>query len=162
MKEKLSEIDLFNEKHDYSSSLKHVLELLSIPKGYALKGVNKRKQNGKEVLVFRYEKVSGENNGLEGEHFSFVIEEESDKILGFTFMDKSLVNDELPSKEKTKEIAKEFLDRIEPGMFEKLDNLWIDKHNELIKVESKDGIEKNDITISGMKYKCYFKEENNY
>lgn len=155
-------LDKSSNEHEYNDVLEQVLELLSVPEGYNLKSVQSQKQNGVDIFVFRYEKSSGENNGLGGEHFSFVVEKDNNKILGFTWMDKSLSKDELPTREETKVFAKEFLDKIEPGMFEKLRNLWIDKHDEIITLNDGRNSEGVNIAISGMKYKCYLEDEDNY
>lgn len=45
-------------------------------------------------------------------------------------MDKTLAEGELPTKEAAKASAQQFLGMLEPGLFAKLDNLWIDKHDE--------------------------------
>jgi len=156
------DLDKSSNEHEYNDVLEQVLELLSVPEEYNLKSVQSQKQNGADVFVFRYEKSSGENNGLGGEHFSFVVEKNNNKILGFTWMDKSLSKDELPTKQETKVFAKEFLNKIEPGMFEKLRNLWIDKHDEIITLNDERNSEGVNITISGMKYKCYLEDEDNY
>lgn len=137
-----------------------VLEKLSIPEGYELRNALMVKQNSNDVYVFRYEKSSGENNGLGGEHFSFVVDKNSHKIFGFTWMDQSFSTGELPSKEETRDAAKAFLDKVEPGLFEKLDNLWIDKHDETITV--KNGKSSKTVTVSGMKYKCYLRDQDEY
>lgn len=75
-------------------------------------------------------------------------------------MDQRLAAGELPSKEETKAFAKTILSKAQPGLFEKLENLWIDKHDETIVVTK--GDKRETVTISGMKYKCYLPEENNY
>ncbi|BBI35601.1 YcdB/YcdC domain-containing protein [Cohnella abietis] len=144
----------------YSHSLKLALQLLTIPDGYSLKRVQSEQQNGNDVWWFRYEKASAENNGVGGEHFSFVVSKNSNKLLGFTWMDKSLLNGELPTKEAAKEIAKAFLDKVESGLFVKLDNLWIDKHDESIMIKNAEKLD--NIIISGIKYKCYLKENHDY
>ncbi|MEK5162472.1 YcdB/YcdC domain-containing protein [Paenibacillus sp. FSL R5-0527] len=148
------------KEEDYSESLKKVLQLLTIPDGYVLKTVQSQKQNAEDVWWFRYEKASGENHGPGGEYFSFVIKKSSNKLLGFTWMDKTLAEGELPTKEAAKASAKEFLGKLEPGLFAKLDNLWIDKHDESILV--KNGANQENTIISGMKYKCYLKESDSY
>lgn len=148
-------------EEEYHMALEKALDYLSIPEGYVLQHVQSQKQNGDGVWVFRYEKKSGENNGLSGEHFSFVVQKDNDKLLGFTWMDASLSSGELPSQKETEALAKTFLDKIEPGLFEKLDNLWIDRHDEMIVVTNHHG-QKQQVTVTGMKYKCYLKDENNY
>ncbi|MDU5949932.1 MAG: hypothetical protein E6Z15_23100, partial [Paenibacillus macerans] len=103
---------------------------VTIPDGYVLKTVQGQKQNAEDVWWFRYEKASGANHGPGGEHFSFVITKSSNKLLGVTWMDKTLAEGELPTKEAAKASAQQFLGMLEPGLFAKLDNLWIDKHDE--------------------------------
>jgi hypothetical protein len=144
----------------YSEALSSALQLVTIPEGYVLKSVQDEKQNGADVWWFRYEKASGVNNGVGGEHFSFIVTKNSHKLLGFTWMDAHLAEGELPSKGATKEIAKAFLDKVEPSLFTRLDNLWIDQHDESITI--KNGEEQEKITISGMKYKCYLKDNDDY
>ncbi|ASJ57609.1 hypothetical protein BP422_19450 [Brevibacillus formosus] len=148
------------KEQDYSKALQSALQLLRVPEGYQLKSAQEHKQNQNVVWVFRYEKISGDNNGLGGEHFSFVVEKNTYKILGVTWMDQRLAAGELPSKEETKAFAKTFLSKAQPGLFEKLENLWIDNHDETIVVTK--GDKRETVTISGMKYKCYLPEENNY
>lgn len=145
---------------EYSEALEAALLRLQVPPGYQLKRAQSQKQNRDDVWVFRYEKASGENNGLSGEHFSFTVEKKTYKILGATRMDQSLAAGPLPSKEETRAIAKTFLDKVEPGLCAKLKNLWIDEHDETIIV--KNGDKQETQTISGMKYKCYLDDEGNY
>ncbi|WP_051775418.1 hypothetical protein [Paenibacillus tyrfis] len=134
---------------------------LQIPEGYVLRSKHNQKQNHRDVQVFRYEKAFGENNGLGGEHYSYVVDNSDDKLIGFTWMDQSLCTGVLPSKEETASAAKAFLDKVEPGLFETLQNLWIDKHDEMIAVKDDTGRSRT-ITVSGMKYKCYLKEQDDY
>jgi hypothetical protein len=146
-----------NREQDYQPALDAALKFLAIPEGYELKDVRNGKQNEADVWVFRYEKANGENNGLGGEHYSFTVDNESHKILGFTWMDQRFASGQkLPSEKRTEEIAKSFLDWVEPGLINKLENLWIKPHDEVIKVVSEE------VTITGMKYKCYLKDQDTY
>ncbi|WP_317912496.1 hypothetical protein [Carnobacterium maltaromaticum] len=70
----------------------------------------------------------------------------------FNLIDNKL----LLTHEETEQIAKDFLTRLEPGYFEKLENLWVDQYDEEIIINDKK------LTISGMKYKCYLPETENY
>lgn len=63
---------------------------------------------------------------------------------------------ELPTSEESINIIKVFLDDLESGYFEKLDNLWIDRHDEPLSI---DGAEQ---VVSGIKYKCYVPSEKGY
>lgn len=144
----------------YQGALRKALQLLTIPEGYALTSVQSHTQNAEDVWVFRYEKESGENNGLGGEHYSFTVTQEHHKLLGFTWMDRRWADGEPVTKERAKEAAREFLDQVEPGLFAQLENLWIDLHDETITVHN-NGV-KEAVTVSGMKYKCYLKEQDEY
>ncbi|MGC5327723.1 YcdB/YcdC domain-containing protein [Brevibacillus sp. SYSU BS000544] len=146
----------------YSNALEWVFELLTVPDEYTLVTVQSQKQNRTDVWVFRFEKRSGENNGLGGEHFSVVVEKNNYNLLGFTWMDQRLTEGKLPSKEETTAIARAFLEKVEPGMFEKLQNLWIDRHDEVISLTGTGNIDKRTVTVSGMKYKCYLNEKDDY
>ncbi|OJG99785.1 hypothetical protein RV18_GL000124 [Enterococcus termitis] len=146
-------------RDEYQDYLTIIEEKLSIPDEFDLKSVtNDLEQNGKGILLVRYvpEKI---NNDLFGEHFSVTIEKETKLILGFTHMDQkyTLSDDQkLLSKEETKRIAKQFFDQFDPGYFETLENLWIDQHDETIILEG------HEVTVSGMKYKCYRPSTSDY
>lgn len=135
--------------------LDHALGLITVPENYTLMQVREGVQNGENVFVFRYSK--GENSELLGEHFSFTIIEKSNQLLGVTWMDKQFAKGtELPSKEETEVIAKEYLAKVEPDLFGKLQNLWIAPHDETIVVNG------NNVTVTGMKYKCFIPTEDTY
>lgn len=145
------------EQKSYQIAFDQALQSLSIPEGYEFKGVRSGRQNQTEVWIFRYEKSNGENNGLGGEHYSFTVNKESYKILGFTWMDRRFESGlELPSEKQTEEIAKSFLNRMEPGLFDRLENLWIRSHDEVITVDGQQ------MTVTGMKYKCYLPDADTY
>ncbi|MBB4825584.1 hypothetical protein HNO89_002820 [Sporosarcina luteola] len=145
------------ERKAYQKALDKALQTLSIPEGYELKEVRSGIQNKSEVWIFRYEKSNGENNGLKGEHYSFTVNKENNKILGFSWMDQRFESSEkLLSKKQTEKIAKSFLNRIEPGLFDRLENLWIRPHDEVITVDGQQ------MTVTGMKFKCYLSDEDTY
>ncbi|RUT36484.1 hypothetical protein EJP77_05795 [Paenibacillus zeisoli] len=149
------------DEQEYRQVLKRMLKLVSVPEGYAFQHVQCQQQNNNEVWVFRYEKDSGDNSGIGGEHYSFVMQENNHKLLGITWMDESLSYGNLPSKEETEELAESFLNKIEPGLFERLEHKWTDLHHETILVRNHDG-EHEEVVVTGMKYKCYLRDEQNY
>lgn len=137
--------------------LDKTLEILSVPEGYDLKDIQGKNQNDVSVLIFRFEKVNGENNDLWGEHYSFTINKESGNILGFTWMDQRFIaGQELPTEKQTKEIAESFLNKVQSGLFNSLENLWIRPHDEIITVDGQQ------MTVTGMKYKCYLPDKDTY
>lgn len=140
----------------YQPALDAALEIITIPDGYELRQMQTGIQNSNAIWVFRYEKANGRNNGLGGEHFSFVVDQSTLEICGFTWMDQKLANGNLPSKEETKEIAGSFIGKISDKLFQKLENLWIEPHIETIIIDN------HHVEITGMKYKCYLREEDTY
>jgi len=145
----------------YQEALDHAAALLPLPENYILQTVQLRKQNTAEVWLFRYGKINGVHNGLGGEHFSFVVEKDTHTILGFTWMDQSLRSGSLPTPEETKAFAEALFNRIEPGMSGRLQNLWIDRHDEEITITDELNKQAKCI-VPGMKYKCYCRESNSY
>lgn len=157
MVRKVEDKKTMEEIQAFQPALHAALQFLTIPEGYERKEVRSGKQNESDVWVFRYEKSNGENNGLGGEHYSFTVDKASNKLLGFSWMDQQFAAGQaIPSKKRTAEISRNFFNRLEPGLADKLKNLWIEPHDEVIKVGEKE------VTITGMKYKCYLQEEDNY
>ncbi len=136
-------------------ALDHTLKMINIPEEYHFSQIMEGKQNGLHVLIFRYTKDT--NHPIGGEHYSFTITVDTHQLLGTTWMDKRFKkNSVLPSKERTKEIAKEYLAKVEPTLFAKLNNLWIEAHDEIIIANNEE------VIITGMKYKCFIPEEDTY
>lgn len=137
---------------------KPFLELFSskveIPSSYEFHSVKKVKVDNSWAYLFRYQKQRKDK--LRGEHFSFIVSESDKKILGFTSMDKKYANQTMLSKEKVKEIALKFLQKMDKSLSESLQNIWIERHDEEIIL----GGEK--MSISGMKYKCYRSSREDY
>lgn len=145
----------------YRKALEHALELLPLPDPYTLHTVQLRKQNRTDVWLFRYHKQRGIHNKLGGEHFSFVVEKDSHAMLGFTWKDQTLCSGPLPTPEETKAYSEAWFNRIEPGLSERMQNLWIDRHDETVTIA--DGPNKQaEYVIPGMKYKCYCRESDDY
>lgn len=158
--QKISMADQRNDEQEYHNAMQSAINYLAIPEEYKLTNIMSHKHNSTDVWVFRYEKASGENSGLGGEHYSLVIEKDTHKILGFTWMDQKFTSGDLPSNNRTKDLAKAFLEKIELGLFHNLQNLWIRPHDEFITVNH--GNKNKQLKITGMKYKCYLKEEDSY
>ncbi|MCM3766328.1 hypothetical protein [Neobacillus niacini] len=139
---------------DSQPPLEAALQVLSIPEGYEVKEIRSGKHNEVDVWIFRYEKSTGENNGLGGEHYSFTVDRVSHKILGVTWIDQRFASgQQLPSERRTEQLAQFFLNLTEPELFERLENHWIRPHDEIITVNGEK------VTITGMKYKCYLPDE---
>lgn len=130
------------------------LNKVEIPNLYDFHSVKKVKVDNVSAYLFRYQK--NKKDKLNGEHFSFVVSEKDKQILGFTNMDKKYSNQSMISKEKTKEIATDFFEKLSSELAESLENMWIEQHDEEIIVNGKKTI------ISGMKYKCYRSSDADY
>ncbi|WP_200878564.1 cysteine hydrolase [Sphingobacterium sp. ML3W] len=127
----------------------------TIPESYHFHSVQKIEADHAPAFFFRYQK--DENKGMNGEHFSFIISERDKQVLGFTNMDKRYANLNMPSKSETERIAKAFLKKLDGSLSVDLENLWIDRHDEQIFVDSD-----KRVTIAGMKYKCYRQSTDDY
>ena len=128
---------------------------LDIPENYSLVSVREGLQNKEKVFIYRYGKAGAAMLG--GEHYSVVLTQGGQRILGVTFMDEQFEKGQaLPSRERTQEIAKAFLEKTSPGLFEKLNNQWIEPHDEVIQVARKP------VTVTGMKFKCYAPSTQDY
>ncbi|MED1105005.1 hypothetical protein [Bacillus paramycoides] len=66
------------------------------------------------------------------------------------------IKGELPTQKRTEEIAHLFLEKVEPGLFHCLENLWIRPHDESVIINGKQTI------VTGMKYKCYLPDKDSY
>lgn len=147
-----------NDKEEtYQEALNEVLQTISVPEGYEFNAIRSGKQNEANVWVFRYEKSSGENNDLGGEHYSFTIDQDSYKILGITWMDQRFSSgQQLPTEKRIEELVKSFLNQTQSGLFDSLENHWIRPHDEVISVNG------GKMTVTGMKYKCYLPAEDTW
>lgn len=127
---------------------------IEIPKVYGFQSVRKVKIDKVSAYLFRYEKK--ENKGMYGEHFSFLVAEADKTILGFINMDKKYSNTQLPSKSEAQKIAQAFLEKVDAKLAGQLENLWTDRHDDVVYVNGKE------TTLAVMKYKCYRSSENDY
>lgn len=148
------------QHRDSLEMLNVALKLLDVPANYVLNRVREGSQNGEEVWIFRYAKRSGASNGLGGEHYSFVARKRDGRVLGCTWMDRSLADGALPEKDAAAACAWRFLDRVAPGLSGQLEVLWIERHDERIAIIENG--KPTSIIISGMKVKCRDKENDDY
>jgi len=139
---------------DVENYISDFFKRFEIPQGYEFHSVQKVKIDQVEAYLFRYEKY--ENKGLMGEHVSFLISEKDRTILGFTKMDGKYANANLLSTTETEKIARNFLKNMDSNLEKQLKNLWIEKHDEEIMVN------KQKVIVTGMKYKCYRSNTNDY
>lgn len=132
------------------------LDRLEVPKGYLPRGVVWRDHGARQVWHFRYEKASGENRGLGGEHFSFTVDVLSGEVIGVTWMDGRFSPEAMPEEEEAQEAARRFLGRVAPGLGEQLTTLWVDRHDEKILAAGEE------VPVSGIKVKMRRDFEGDY
>ena len=103
------------------------------------------------AVLIRYERQDGRNTGLEGEHFSAVVA--TDGVLkGFANMSLDLADKPLPSRERSEQVAREFLQEVAPDLLPRMKISWIKPHDETIHVQRNGHSEP--ITMTGMKVKA--------
>ena len=107
--------------------------------------------DGEAAELTRYERRDGRNAGLEGEHFSTVVAADG-KLNGFANISLDLAGQPLPSRERTEQIARAFLQEAAPDLLPRMKISWIEPHDESIRVARNGSIET--VTLTGMKVKA--------
>lgn len=111
--------------------------------------------DGEKVITHRYQKSSPIH--YFGEHISFVFSSDN-KLKGLTRMSKEfeLVNNELPTKDKAKEVALDFISSYAGDLLKNMEIKWIKPHDETVKIGDISHI------VSGMKVKCRNLDDGKY
>lgn len=107
--------------------------------------------DGVPATLTRYEREDDRNNGLEGEHFSTVVDNNG-RLKGFANISLDLVGRPLPDRERSEEVARAFLQEYAPDLLPRMEIHWIDTHDEPIRIE-RDGRTET-VTLTGMKVKA--------
>lgn len=107
--------------------------------------------DGDGAELMRYERRDGRNTGLEGEHFSAVVAANG-QLKGFAHITLDLAGKPLPSRERSEQIARAFLQQVAPDLLERMEISWIEPHDEPILVTG-NGRSKT-VTLTGMKLKA--------
>lgn len=107
--------------------------------------------DGSSAELIRHERLDGRNAKLGGEHFSLVVA--SDGLLkGFANIDLDLAGRPLPSRERTEDIARAFLQAHAPDLLPRMQISWIEPHDEPIRVDQASGADT--VRLTGMKMKA--------
>lgn len=130
-------------------------ELHPIPAEYELRSVTSVELDKKPAYLFRY--VTAVNQNPLGEHLSFIMDVESKKVRGFMHAARKYAQTEMLSAAESQQIAMDFLRRVDPHLAGSLNKLWIAQHNETLVLATE-----KSLVISGMKYKCYRPETDDY
>lgn len=107
--------------------------------------------DGQNAILVRYERNDGRNTGLDGEHFSAVIAANG-TLKGFANLSLDLVGKPLPSRERSEQVARVFLQEVAPDLLERMKISWIEPHDEPIRVQRNSFNET--VTLTGMKVKA--------
>ncbi|MCW8165285.1 hypothetical protein D8B22_09970 [Verminephrobacter aporrectodeae subsp. tuberculatae] len=107
--------------------------------------------DGERAVLTRFIRDDGRNAGLGGEHFSTVFSE-TGVLKGFTNMSLELVGKPLPTRERTEQIARSFLQDKAPDLLERMEISWIEPHDEPLKTVRNGRTEV--VTLTGMKVKA--------
>ncbi len=107
--------------------------------------------DGESAVLTRYIRSDGRNPGLGGEHFSTVISA-TGVLKGFANMSLDLVAKPLPSRERSEQIARAFLQEHAADLLVRMKISWIEPHDEPLKV-FRDGREEV-VPLTGMKVKA--------
>jgi len=108
--------------------------------------------DGETATLTRYERQDQRNAGLGGEHYSTVVDR-CGRLKGFANISMDLVGMELPSRERTEQIARAFLQGSAPDLLPRMKISWIEPHNEAVAIHSGDGT-RTTATLTGMKVKA--------
>lgn len=106
--------------------------------------------DGERATLTRFERQDGRNAGLGGEHYSIVVNE-AGVLKGFAHMDLAYTSNTLPSRERTRDIAMDFLKEFAPDLLPRMAISWIEPHDEPLRVVREGRPEL--ITVTGMKVK---------
>ena len=122
-----------------------------VPDAYAQVSERAVSVDGENATLIRHERRDGRNAGLEGEHFSAVVATDG-TLKGFANISLDLVDKPLPSRERSEQIARAFLQETAPDLLPRMKISWIDPHDEPIRVQ-RDGRSET-VTLTGMKVKA--------
>jgi len=131
-----------------SLSASNLSRHLPIPAAFA--EVSRRLVTVDEVPaeLIRYERADGRNGGLGGEHVSAVVDG-TGKLKGFARLDRALAEGTLPSRDQSRAVALDFLERFAPDLLARYEIKWIEPHDEVIRADD------DAVTITGMKVKVF-------
>lgn len=127
---------------------------LAEPEGYTERLRMSVTVDGKNAVLTRFEKQSGENSGLYGEHISTVTTVDG-QLQGFVRMDlKNVVADPavLPKPERAEAIANAYLTEVAPDLLQDRRVLWVDAHEETLRIR-RGTDDYQEIKVQGMKVK---------
>jgi hypothetical protein len=102
-----------------------LLGLVDIPEGYELRSHRTVIQDGRVLELLRFERASGINNGLGGEHFSAVVDLQERRLDGVMHVDKAFFDEAVPNEEEAREFAFKFLERSSPDLHKRAEVRWV-------------------------------------
>lgn len=108
----------------------HAVQLLTskveIPGGYAFLSAREVIQDGRELILLRFEREDGINAGLGGEHFSAVVSLKESRLDGAIHIDRAHTTDDIASKDEARSHALAFLRKAAPELADRAEIRWIE------------------------------------
>lgn len=102
--------------------------------------------DGEAAVLIRHERVDGRNSSLGGEHFSVLLAD-GGALQGCAHITLDLAGKSLPTRERSEEVARAFLQQFAPDLLPDLELHWIEAHEETVRTAA------GDVTLAGMKVK---------
>ena len=100
---------------------KHV----EIPKGYEYRSCNLLNHDSVLVFIFRYEKISRNNVGYGGEHFSVSVDLGVTRIMGFIHVDGQHCGPGLPDEAEARKVAIKAIEKVAPDLIGQYEIKWV-------------------------------------
>ncbi|MBP6117194.1 MAG: hypothetical protein KBC57_12965 [Neisseriaceae bacterium] len=91
-----------------NSTARAKLATLLVPPAYSLKSERQVPYNNGQAQLSRYERTDGRNNGLNGEHISFLIDAQG-QLKGYIKKEQNQAQGTLPSQAEARSIAEAFV-----------------------------------------------------
>lgn len=135
-----------NSQNESAIEGKPPLEAM-LPEGYRLALSMPGRMDDAEIVLRRFQPSGRASVDLGGEHVSFVVEQESERLKGFTRLYGGVSDGALPTEDVARQVALGFLHRQAPDLLSNHKILWIDRHDEQVQAEGRK------VTLSGMKVK---------
>jgi len=127
-----------------------------IPSGFVMESQQTVTADKEDVLLRRYVRSDNRNTQLGGEHFS-TLHTPDGKLKGFVNITHDLVGKPLPDKDKSEQIARDFLKQYAPELLNNIELHWVAPHDEPIHITHFGKAQ--DVTLTGMKVKMRNKHD---
>ena len=98
-------------QNDYGIAFDLLSTLYPIPQNFTLEYAHQVHFDRRPVWWLRFERSDGSNKGLEGEHFSLLVDTHNQRLMGLTLLARECRQPESPSEEKSTQLALQFMQK---------------------------------------------------